>query len=292
MLKGETYKVPRTITVEQDGVKVVKQISKSIKTWYWRDSVGQVRFAHLYKLSLDEIAESNKEKILSAFPAKSQRIPTPLYDKDTCLGPLERFPRRFNVDVVEFDSETAVMLINGVRVGDPLTDNAYTTENGERQLIDGYRFHDSIHLAFVAILGWSPVIRSLMKRKRKSQHEIDVVEDGARARIIEEMIVKIVHSHAVGHHRDKLLDGQKYINLNLLKNIKVLAEGLEVAGGKKGAEGCKYWEWERVILEGFKIYNFLRRKRRGRVTVDLEKRSLKFYKIKKSQGVRMPVTDL
>ena len=247
-------------------------------------------FAHLYKLSLDEIAESNKEKILSAFPSQSQRIPTTLYDDDENLGPLERFPRRFNVDFVEFDSKIAVMLINGVRVGDPLTDNAYTTENGERQLFDGYRFHDSIHLAFAAILGWSPVIRSLMKRKRKSQKQIDEVEDGARAQIVEEMIVKIAHSHAVGHHRNKLLDQKTHINLNLLKDIKMLAEGLEVSGGRKGFEGCKYWEWEHAILEGFKIYNMLRQNRRGRVSVDLNKRSVKFTKFKKSQGTRMPIT--
>ncbi len=45
MVKGEAYMVPRMITVEEDGVKVRKQINKPIKTWYWRDSVGQVRFS-------------------------------------------------------------------------------------------------------------------------------------------------------------------------------------------------------------------------------------------------------
>lgn len=39
------FTVPRTITVEEDGVKIRKQINKPIKTWYWRDSIGQVRFS-------------------------------------------------------------------------------------------------------------------------------------------------------------------------------------------------------------------------------------------------------
>jgi len=45
MVKGEAYMVPHTITVDEDGVKVRKQIKKPIKTWYWRDSVGRIRFS-------------------------------------------------------------------------------------------------------------------------------------------------------------------------------------------------------------------------------------------------------
>ena len=189
---------------------------------------------------------------------------------------LKQFLRKFNVDFVEIDSSTAVMLINGVRIGDRLTDNAYTTDGDDRKLIDGYRFHDSIHLAFAANLGWSPVIRKLMMRKRKSDPLIDEVEGGARAQIVEEMIVKIAHSHAVGYHRDKLLDDNKHVNLNLLKDIVILAEGLEVAGGRKGAAPCKYWEWEKAFLEGFKVYNSLRRHKRGRIAVDLKCRTVVF----------------
>ena len=43
------------------------------------------------------------------------------------------------------------MLMDGVLVGAALTDNAYQD--------DGYRFHDVFHIAFTAILGWSPVLR-------------------------------------------------------------------------------------------------------------------------------------
>ena len=246
-------------------------------------------FASVYGLDLDEVASENIRKIHSAFPSIDQMTPTPLYDDGN--PELERFPRRFSVNFVEADSKTAVMLINGVRVGDPLTDNAYVTDKGDRKLIDGYRFHDSIHLAFAAVLGWSPVIRKLMMSKRKSTPEIDEVEDGARARIVEEMIAKIAHSHAVGIHEDRLFDDSSRVNLNLLKDIVRLAEGLEVAGGRKGFQGCKYWEWEKAILEGFRIYNLLRRRRRGTVTLDLEARCVTFTELPKGMGTRLNVEN-
>ena len=246
-------------------------------------------FASVYDLNLDNIARENVTKIISAFPAEEQRIPTPLYDNGN--NELEKFPRKFNVDFVQSSLSTAVMLVNGVRVGDPLTDNAYTADNGDRQVIDGYRFHDSIHLAFVAVLGWSPVVRKLMMCKRKSDPRIDEVEDGARAGIVEEMIVKIAHSHAIGVDRNKLFDETMRVNLNLLKDIVVLAEGLEVAGGREGYPQCKYWEWEKAILQGFRIYNKLRRKRRGRVTVDLEQRCVRFTQLAEGRGTRMLIDE-
>ncbi|MFX5743284.1 pyrophosphatase, partial [Acinetobacter baumannii] len=61
----------------------------------------------------------------------------------------------------------------GVFVGDRLTDNAAEP--------DDYRFHDVFHYAYIAVLGWSPVIRSLLRLKRKSVPKIDEVDDGARA---------------------------------------------------------------------------------------------------------------
>ncbi len=236
-------------------------------------------FATLYDLSLDDIAEQNTRKILSAFPPNDLRTRSQLYDEG--LNPLEQLPRNFSVDFVNQDNDTAVMLINNVRVGDPLTDNAYTTEHEEDQpkSIEGYRYHDAIHLAFAAVLGWSPVIRSLLKRKRKSKKIVDQVEDGARAIIVEEMIVKISHSYAVGHDRERLLDGKRHVNLNLLKQIVGLAEGLEVAGGRKGFEGCKYWEWQEAIISGFAVYNELRRNAGGMVVVDLNARTIKYKRL-------------
>lgn len=235
-------------------------------------------FCTLYNLNLDKVATNNATKITSLFPAEGERIPTPLYDDDFPV--LQQFPRVFDVNFVQTIKNTAVMLVNGVRVGDPLRDNAYE--------IDGYRFHDSIHLAFVAVLGWSPVMRALMKRKRKNDPRIDDVEDGARAAIVEEMIVKLAHSYAVGIDKKTLLDGEDRVSVDLLKQVATLADGLEVSGERDGAERCKYWEWDKAIREGFKIYNQLRQHEGGRVRVDLEKRSVTFCQLEEGEGERFP----
>jgi hypothetical protein len=44
--------------------------------------------------------------------------------------------------------------MNGVFIGDPLTDNIRDP--------DGYRFHDVFHFARAAILHWSPTFRALI----------------------------------------------------------------------------------------------------------------------------------
>src|SRR6185437_3561569 len=129
-------------------------------------------FATLHDLNLDVVAHENAQKAESMFMPKVRRKRSPLRD-DRCK-PHEQFPRKFDVDFVSVDANTAIMMINGLQIGDRVQDNAYQFAEG---VIDGYRFHDCIHLAFVAVLGWSPVIRGLMKRKRKSDASIDNVED-------------------------------------------------------------------------------------------------------------------
>src|SRR5437016_14363275 len=84
------------------------------------------------------------------------------------------------------------MYYEGTQLGNNLDDNAHEE--------DGYRFHDAFHLAFLAVFGWSPVIRKLLDKKRHSVPEIDNVEDGARAIIIEEAISAMVYEHAKDHN--------------------------------------------------------------------------------------------
>jgi hypothetical protein len=86
---------------------------------------------------------------------------------DEAYPPKEQLPRLLKIHV--FDSKEdkrAYMKIlpDGVQIGDPLTDNAYDD--------DGYRFHDVMHLANLAVLGWSPVMRGLLKLKRKSNPKV------------------------------------------------------------------------------------------------------------------------
>jgi len=66
----------------------------------------------------------------------------------------------------------------GWLLGNVLGDNAHDD--------DGYGWHDAFHLAHMAVLGWSPVIRGLLGRTRKEDPATDDVEDGGRAIAIEE----------------------------------------------------------------------------------------------------------
>jgi|HubBroStandDraft_6_1064221.scaffolds.fasta_scaffold724112_2 hypothetical protein len=50
----------------------------------------------------------------------------------------------------------------------------------------------SFYLAYVVVLGWSPVIRKLINRKRKSHSNVDSGENGGRAIANEEGISTLV----------------------------------------------------------------------------------------------------
>ena len=230
-------------------------------------------FAHLYDIKLSEVAKSNATKIRSAFEVplarnkrSNSKFSPPL---DSKAPEIERFPRRFRVDFVEKSDGTVVMLIDNVRVGAPLTDNSYEP--------DGYRFHDAIHLAFVAILGWSPVMRAVLMRKRKYDKKIDTADDGARAAIVEEMIVKLCHSYAVKIDPVKLLDQTDRVSLDLLKQVESLAEGLEVTGAQD-AVPRNLWEWNIAIVEGLRVFNKLRNSQSGSLVINMDDHSIQYIR--------------
>lgn len=221
--------------------------------------------ASLYGLTLDKVVERNVEKLKWLVPGS----PTPLHDNG--YPEAEQLPRRFDVSFVTAPGGKSQMYIDGQRFGDELSDNAYDG--------DGYRFHDVMHLANVAKLGWSPVLRSLMQRKRKSDPRIDEVEDGARARIVEELIIKAIHSEgeriARQMHPDVpdaelvLFASRADIPFSLLKAIAAFADGLEVSENR-------YWEWEEAIFEGYRFFAALKAEGQGTLSIDLEARSLSF----------------
>jgi hypothetical protein len=108
--------------------------------------------ASLYKLSLNDIVDSNCEKVRF----RSERgAPTPLHDDEREMQ--QQLPRVFSIAFVRIDPDKSRMYFEGRRLGNDITDNA--TDD------DGYRFHDVLHLALIAHLGWSPVIRGFMKKK-------------------------------------------------------------------------------------------------------------------------------
>jgi len=224
--------------------------------------------ASLYQLSLSEVVQGNIDKLRRRFGRDN---PTPL--KDAGKPALEQLPRHFEIVFVTIGKGRSRMYLDGRQLGDDLTDNAYTE--------DGYRFHDVMHLVLAAKLGWSPVLRKLLGRKRKSDPKADEVEDGARAAIVEEAVIKAIHTEGLrlaalqppeaetGPGQNRLFANGSDISFSFLKRLGSLVEGLE-------AEHNQYWEWEEAIVCGFDIFHRLRSEGQGTVTIDLEERSMKF----------------
>jgi hypothetical protein len=110
---------------------------------------------------------------------------------DNDFPPGEQLPRHLEVTLRAVPGpfgEVVRMTVNGLPVGDPLTDNSRSET--------GYRWHDTLHLAHAVCLGWSPVLRSLTRLKRRSDPLVDHVEDGGRAIVADESIAWAVFCHA------------------------------------------------------------------------------------------------
>lgn len=209
-----------------------------------------------FGLSLDTIATENLKKVRSLYDDGT------VHRFDTGCLPDECFPRKFTVqfseEITASGKSRVRIKINDVIVGDTLTDNV----NGD----DGYRFHDAFHLAFAAVLGWSPVTRALLRRKRKSKPAVDENEDGARAIIIEEAI-----SLFLFQRRNKFASykERKQISFGLLNTVRELAKDLEV-------NVCTAKEWQTAIHQGYEAFRKLKKNRGGLVTVDMDGRSVTY----------------
>lgn len=217
-----------------------------------------------FDLSLDEIAAANLGKTQDRWPTGDQSAawtsPT-LFDESSPED--ERLPRRFSAEiqpVAGSKKERVVLLVDDRQVGNELRDNSYVE--------DGYRFHDVFHLGHAAMLGWSPIVRGFLDRKRRSVPELDDVEDGGRASVVEEAVVAFVFEYA---RRHSFLDGVGAIDYSVLKTVKALTSQLEVSVRSAA-------EWERCILESYKAWHIIREAQGGILDVDLEERSLQVRK--------------
>ncbi|MDE2166252.1 MAG: nucleoside triphosphate pyrophosphohydrolase family protein [Alphaproteobacteria bacterium] len=211
-------------------------------------------------VSLGEAAHRNLAKIYDRWP--QERIYPPLFDDGCDRG--EQIPRRVEMHIFEktVNKKTYVFLrCNDINIGDRLTDNKLEK--------DEYRFHDVFHLAYAAILGWSPVMRALFRVKRKSRPAIDEAEDGARAILIEEGVSTWIFNHAAPLNFFENLTSVEY---GLLKAARSLVAGFE-------AERCPLWLWEEAILKGYEVFRALRQHRRGVVIADLNERTITFEKL-------------
>jgi NTP pyrophosphatase (non-canonical NTP hydrolase) len=216
-----------------------------------------------FSLSLSQIALQNLEKVGDRWIAQKQR--RVLYDEN--LPQRQQFPRTFEYafEKRSIDGTTKIILIDhmvGGTTGDPLTDNAYED--------DGYRYHDALHLTFAACLGWSPVLRKLLRTKGQLEHrtpsDVDEVEDGGRARVIEEAIAAAAYAYAADH---EYLEGVESVDWELLRHIKRMTTHLEVRNVTTN-------RWNEVLLRGFSVWRQLRAHGGGALRGDLYKSTIEF----------------
>jgi len=214
-------------------------------------------------ISLEEIGKVNLSKTKDRFDELNLNA-IPRFDKDYP----EQFPDSFIINFIEEQGENDLfevkMLweqgldVEAIALGDPLTDNS--------RIPNDYRYHDVFHLGHIAFLGWSPVIRHLMKLKRKSDSITLDAEDRGRPQVAEEAITLIIYNYAKGN---KMLKASDRIDTELLNTIKQLVVDLEVSR-------VSSYQWERTIIESYKVFHLVLENRGGRILVSPKERKLQY----------------
>jgi NTP pyrophosphatase (non-canonical NTP hydrolase) len=246
--------------------------------------------ATAFNLDLEDIAATNLQRTRDRYPVQSpDRALDELPVFDAGYPDQERFPRRlvvaFTEQIIPTGRRAAVLTLVaaepnafpdgpvqrdggkvigyevGGTVGDPLTDNSRRT--------DSYRYHDAVHLAFMAVLNWSRNTRSLLRVKRKSNPMTDECEDGARAIFTEEGLTAMLSRLAV---RRAAFQSETSIDGEVIDVAKAAAADLEV-------EGLPAWLWRRAIYQGFRAMHQLAANEGGYVVADLDARTLTYKKL-------------
>lgn len=212
---------------------------------------------HSAELAFAEIARGNLRKARGAF-LEPRADDLAGLDFDCAFPNEEQLPRNFEIRVNQRDSGKSYLQWRGVFIGDPLTDNIADC--------DGYRFHDVFHFAYAAILHWSPVMRALIKHKRKSNPQYDEEQDSGRAVVVEEGVSAWIFSRA---KELNFFENQEKVSLGLLKTIGEFVSGYEV-------ERCPLKLWEKAILDGYAVFRQLKANQGGQIIGNREQRTIKY----------------
>ena len=206
-------------------------------------------------LSFGDVARSNLAKTRGRFVATDD--PTlPVFDSK--FKPEEQLPETFEIEFIQRESGQCYLRWNNVFIGDPLTDNILDA--------DDYRFHDVFHFAHAAILHWSPVMRALIKQKRKSDKTVDESQDGGRAIVVEEGLTAWIFSRA---KELDFFDKQPSVSFDMLKTIADFVRGYEV-------EQCPLSLWERAIIDGYAVFRQVSANKGGFVIGDRKNRTITY----------------
>lgn len=206
-------------------------------------------------ISFAVVASANVAKVRARFLAPD---PASLPEFDGTFLEEERLPLEFEIVIRQRAGGRSVLEMNGVIIGDPLTDNI-----SDR---DGYRFHDVFHFAHAAVMHWSPTFRALLKRKRKSDPIVDETQDSGRAIVVEEGLSAFVFSHA---KTLAFFEGQSSLSFDLLKTVRQFVDGYEV-------DACPTKLWEDAILQGYHVFRRVKKEEGGIIRGDRARRKLEF----------------
>jgi hypothetical protein len=246
---------------------------------------------------IDAVMKGDADRLQGVEPVDGVRRHDPF---DAGFPEMERLPRQLQVRFVEDRSsgepKVTMTLIDAVPNAFP--DGAVPILGGDgtkmkgysvgRQLgdqvdnnshhDDAYRYHDAIHLGFLAVLQWSPNLRNLLRIKRKSVPAIDDIEDGARAVFAEEGLAAILAKQAFVN--DDYLEVRK-VPEDLLELVASVTDDLEVSI-------LPLWLWAEAICQGFQVMRLLARNRGGFVLADLDAGRLRYSKTPFSLGAETP----
>lgn len=241
-------------------------------------------------LDLEEIAVANLRRTRDRYPRQRDlRQPDELPVFDSCYPLHERFPRRVVVEFAERPlpsgrASAVLTLVSaepnafpegptrldggklagfqvGTELGDLLTDNS--------RRVDTYRFHDAIHMGFMAVLGWSPTMRALLRLKRRSVPDTDECEDGARAIFAEEGLAAVLSRPAT---RRTAFLSETSVDGEVIEVAKAAVMDLE-------AEKLPSWLWRRAVCQGFRAMHQLGENGGGYLVADLDGRILDYQKV-------------
>lgn len=215
------------------------------------------------RVAFAEVVRKNLMKTVGRFlPPDYGNLPD--FDRD--FKPEEQLPRHFEITIDQRSSGRSYLRMNGVFIGDPLTDNILDP--------DGYRFHDVFHFAHAAILHWSPTFRALIKHKRKSNPKVDDAQDGGRAVVVEEGLSAWIFARS---KELNYFEGQKRLSFGLLKTIQQFVAGYEV-------EACPLGLWEIAILRGYEVFRQVKSNLGGTIVCDRVTRTVEYRALEENNA--------
>ena len=218
-------------------------------------------------LSMEEVARLNVEKNRANLAAKSHELP--FFDKN--FPDNEQLPRSITFKIEEIgmgDDRGKVIWSTPLAAGGDMPLGNRITDNTRDD--SGYRYHDVFHFAYMAVLGWSPVVRRQLKRKRKSDSAVDEVEDGGRASDCEESVTTLVFEK---NQSDDFLD-KGVVDHGILSTVSSIVSKHEVSN-------CSFELWEKAILLGCSLFKQVRENRGGLIHVDMNNQVAIYYKLMK-----------